>query len=315
MSLSYQMTSYIATGLCPNCLVMILSPSYVSAYHESLVIAAEALASPRAEFDAPRTSAILTSPGVKIVGPMMQCQTCRKSWVIGDASNSLISGSRDLTIGGSRSTLLPAGPPVQKAPEPFPPEPPRQVDLSKCRLLDVADERQIEKYFREERKRYPNNSSATVTREISISSSIKLAVTTESSKLRSHNAVAGITLVGFGTIQGQVQQQLSERYAVTLESTLTVSENVSATIPPYSTIEHIIQWKVLAWAGIALLGKPQRSRPSAVAEVPYEVPLRLTFDHDFVDAEVKKKEREEEPERESKEEEPGRGSIWRRRLR
>ena len=284
---------------------MILSPSYVSAFQESLLTAAEALASRGAGSDALRIpSALLTSPGVENVGSMMHCLTCSKSWVIGDVSNPLTSGSRDLTLGSTNPTLLRAELPAQKAPELFPPEPPRQVDLSKCRLLDVTDERKVEKFLREERRTYPNNSSATVTREISIASSITLRVTIESNKLRSHNAAAGVSLVGFGTIQGRVEQALGERYAVTLESTLTVSENVSATIPPYSTIEHVIQWKVLEWGGIALLGKTQRSLQSVVAEIPYQVPLRLTFDHDFVDVEVKKKE-----------EEPVRGSARRWRLR
>jgi hypothetical protein len=164
------------------------------------------------------------------------------------------------------------------------------VDLSGCYLTAVTEEKQIEKFLWEQRKRYRNNSGSTVTRELSVISSITLTVTTDSSELKSYNAEAGITLLGFAAIQGQVQRQLSERYSVALQSSSSISDKTSVTIKPYSTIEHIIQWKAVTWIGTALLGKPalllgKPALPSSqpIAQVPYQVPVRLTYDDDFID--------------------------------
>jgi hypothetical protein len=80
-----------------------------------------------------------------------------------------------------------------------------------------------------------------------------------------------------------VQQQLSERYSVALESSSSVSDKTSVTIKPYSTIEHIIQWKLVTWIGTALLGKTALPSSQPIARVPYQVPVRLTYDDDFID--------------------------------
>jgi hypothetical protein len=68
-----------------------------------------------------------------------------------------------------------------------------------------------------------------------------------------------------------------------LQNTLSVSETTSVTIPPNSTIEHVIRWKLVSWAGTALLGKLAESHPQALAQIPYEVPFRLTYEDDFFD--------------------------------
>jgi len=150
-------------------------------------------------------------------------------------------------------------------------------------VLAVTQEKKVERLLGEDRKRYRNNSNGTITRKVSITSSRTFTVTIESSKLKSSNAEGGITLLGFAAIHGQVRRQLSQRYAVAVESTFSVSEESSAEVPPYSTIEHIIWWKLVTWIGIAHLGKLVDARsPQFLAEVPYQVPFRLTYDDDFV---------------------------------
>ena len=140
----------------------------------------------------------------------------------------------------------------------------------------------------EARKRYQNNSKSTVTKEITITNSITRGVTIDSSQLRSYDADTGVTIAGFASIQGKIQRQLSTHYSVTLQDTFGVTEKTSIVIPPYSTIEHVIHWKVTSWVGAALLGK---SYSQPVAQIPYQVPLGLTYDDTVVDVPDERKRR------------------------
>jgi hypothetical protein len=173
-----------------------------------------------------------------------------------------------------RSRGLPGGVPNARALTPA-----RKINLARCYVTGVTNQEKIETFLSEERKIYPNNSKvATLTKEVSISNSIVRTVTVESSKLRAHNAEAGVTLFGFATIQGQVQQQLNERYSVTTENSISISEKTTIQVPPASTVEHVIQWKLVSLNGIAVLGESAPSPSSYnLAEVPYQVPLRLTY--------------------------------------
>jgi hypothetical protein len=309
MSLSPEMTGYIRTGRCPHCGVAILSSAYVSQNRLRLRREADKLALRDRRvlllgmFLAPSgvRARVVTENG------SIQCLNCMKFWFAFAVTATFL---RDLATGDPATTgrLAPRSPSsqptlwVRQATE-LPASPPRKVDLSECRLVAVAEEKQVEKFLSEQRKRYQNHSGSTVTRELTVTNSFTLTVTTESSELKSHDMDAGITLFGFAQIRGQVERQLSERYSVTLQSTSSVSDKSSVEIKPYSTVEHIIQWKVVTWTGIALLGKPltfQRAIAQApyqvpqraIAQVPYQVPVRLTYDDDFIDVkdvQVKKK--------------------------
>jgi len=305
MSLTPEMTSYITTGQCPHCGVAILSDTYVSQNSAQLRSAAGQLAVKYADYLALKHIfvvsdwSILAPSGVKAKvtrSGLLQCLNCMKFWQSSALatwqSSALATGfmpgfMRSQAIRSPLITPLSApsqvNPLTRRALEPFPLRPPTSVDLSGCRLASVIEEKQVEKFLWEQRKRYANNSGSTVTRELSVTSSITLTVTTDSSNLKSYNAEAGITLLGFAAIQGQVQQQLSERYSVALESSSSVSDKTSVTIKPYSTIEHIIQWKLVTWIGTALLGKTALPSSQPIARVPYQVPVRLTYDDDFID--------------------------------
>jgi hypothetical protein len=159
----------------------------------------------------------------------------------------------------------------------------RKIDLAGCSVTEIRKLGQIEKHLSEERKRYPNNSkTATLTKEVSVSNAITREVMIESSQLKAHNAEAGITLIGFAAIQGQVQNQLNQTYAVTTQSTITISEATTIEIPPQSIIEHVIQWKVISESGLVILG-PRLPTASRLAEVPYHIPLRLTYTEEIND--------------------------------
>lgn len=157
--------------------------------------------------------------------------------------------------------------------------PVRRVNLAKSYVTAIREQGTTDIFISEERKIYPNNSKvATLTKEVSISNSVARTITVESSKLKAHNAEAGITLIGFVAIQGQIQQQLSERYSVATQNSITISEKTTIQVPPASTVEHVIQWKLVSLNGIAILGEsPRSSLSSSLAEVPYRVPLRLTY--------------------------------------
>ena len=143
-------------------------------------------------------------------------------------------------------------------------------------MIEIKEERQVQTFHSEERETYRNNSPAKVIQERSISQSVTRAVTTESTQLRASNAEAGITILGFAAIQGQIQRQLSQHYVVAMENTLTFNERTTIEIPPYTTVEHIINWKIVSTHGIAVLGKPEIATPG-LAEVPFAIPLRLTY--------------------------------------
>jgi len=111
-----------------------------------------------------------------------------------------------------------------------------------------------------------------------VSNSIVRTVTIEASQLKARNADVGVTLFGFASIQAAVQQQLNQRYSVAMQSSVSISEKTTIQIPPTTVIEHIVRWKLVSLNGLAFIGKPEPSPSSLIlAEVPYQVPLRLTY--------------------------------------
>jgi hypothetical protein len=302
MSLSIEIERYITTGRCPYCGVAILSSNYISLNSIYLRGAANHFASKGKTSNYLAFSAFLAPPRVKAkvikLGqfPAMQCLSCMRYWyfVAWHAAIAYPFSSIQPRTGIIPSTPSPLGSVRRVLTGPSLSQPPRKVDLSGCALVGVTGEKQVEKFLSEQRKMYRNNSGSTVTRELNVTGSWTLTVTTESSKLQSHNAAAGVTLFGFAAIQGRVQRQLSERYSVTSQSTSSVSDKTSVTLKPYMTVEHVIQWKVVTWIGTALLGKPTSAFPGAIAQVPYQVPVRLTYDDDIIDVnnvQTKKKRR------------------------
>jgi hypothetical protein len=175
---------------------------------------------------------------------------------------------------GITPSLQQTPPPAKNAPMPA-----RRVSLAGCHVTEVREIGEIERFLSEERKTYENNSkSATVTKELSVSNSIVRTVTIETSELKGHNAQAGVTLFGFAQIQGTLQQQLNQRYSVATQSSVSISEKTSIQIPPATVIEHVIRWKLISLNGLAFLGKLASPASSLIlAEVPYQVPLRLTY--------------------------------------
>ena len=326
MGLSAEMVSYIKTGHCPCCHEEILSPAHVSQHSDDLRTTALSLlgdlGDPDKEPDRPgpgsgllekfihsalstlETAVVLnykaklvpdTAKALWLGQRQIQCQTCMNSWDIGTpliTSRPQGSPASERPLPPSAAQAVP--PPTAPASTPsvvppiVTPVVPRKVDLTGCDLVAVTGAKQVEIPVEESRKRYQNNSKSTVTKEITITNSITSGVTIDSSQLRSYDVDTGVTVAGFASIQGKVTKQLSTHYSVMLQGTFDVTEKTSIDIPPYSTIEHVIRWKVISWVGAALLGK---SYSQPVAQIPYQVPLRLTYDDTFVDAPEERKRR------------------------
>jgi hypothetical protein len=314
MSLSDEMTHYITTGRCPRCDVIILDPDSIRSHSVRLKNSAEALANAdlRRQKDITditeafrarirplplpvddllqrrRDEMVIAPLGVKVrvEYSMMRCLKCRSTWSIAELQHYARP-----EVGGQRLDNYQIAPrafpgsPQQLRPV-FGAKPPplvREVDLTGCRVIGVMADKKVETPLPVERREYPNNSSAaTLTVEVGISNSITMTVTTEASRVKAHNAQAGVTILGFTAIQAQVQRELSERYAVNVENTFTVSEKLTVEVPPSTTVELLIHWMTVSWNGIAILGKPS-SPTSSFAEVPYSVPARLTYTEELND--------------------------------
>jgi hypothetical protein len=298
MSISREMTKYITTGRCPQCDAQILDRKYVSKNSYKMNSVATGLAgwfNAAREAAAPNKS-VLTPPGAAVRfhggNKHLQCLTCLGTWPTGTTFEEDMK-----SLQSRRDRLLDARLPLPalrsydeiltvRSLRPGRTQPSsqgREVDLAGCSVTEIRKIGQVEKRLSEERKRYPNNSKvATLTKEVSVSNTVTREIMIESSQLKAHNAEAGITFFGFAAIQGQVQQQLNQTYSVTTQNTITISETTTIQIPPQSIIEHVIQWKVISESGLAILGRrlPTASR---LAEVPYEVPLRLTYTEEIND--------------------------------
>jgi hypothetical protein len=148
----------------------------------------------------------------------------------------------------------------------------RSIDLSGCSVTDLQEEKPIEVPWYTERNIYPNNTAkSAVTKKVNLINEHAKTVTIESDKLKAHNAGANVNILGFAAIQGQVQQQVGERYSVATQNTITFSEETTIEIPPGSAVEHVIQWIFVYHTGLAILGQPSDASYSRLAEVPYRV--------------------------------------------
>jgi hypothetical protein len=252
-TLTPQMTHYITTGTCPYCGVAILPPDYISRNGQDMLGRLE-----RWWYRLPEELLAPAGAKVEVDDRDMTCMTCMTMWEIFQPYPS----SWDRV----RFTATPTRSP--------------SIDVADYQLIDVKDEQQIETVLGETKKKYSNDSSvATITQEISISNSVTRAVTTEDEKIKASGGQAGVQIFGFATIEGQIQQQLSHRYSVETEQTLSISEKTTIEIPPLSTIEHTITWKLVGFKGNAILGKTSMT----LVEVPYWIPRRLTYDSDVRD--------------------------------
>lgn len=300
--LSTEMTQYITEGTCPRCGVAILSPDYARQHRQAMQDRIQdfrmSLRLSQRNLDQFFNDP-LTPLGAKVECSgisRMKCLTCMNTWRFYAPMDT--------------QQALRAQPVLELPPDPDPPwlprsarpnsrptlrfagvDPPlaadsadligwrpraaRAINLQNYRLVAVKEEQRTSTVLRKETKTYPNASSGRITPRVGITDSVTKTVSFEDSKIKASGGQTGINILGFATIQGQIQQELSQKYAVEVQRTLSVSEEVQIEVPPHSAIELSITWKMEWFNGTAVLGStPGTDR----VEVPYFIPHRLTFD-------------------------------------
>ena len=303
MELSPAMIHYVTTGRCPYCNTTILSQEYVASskdagfrFKDLRAVAEQYVRHPRSiksiSVNAParrrfvRTMReleleVLAPAGTKVeitADEHVRCLTCLNQWPIAltGPGTSLLPRRDQPTVSPRPSWSaplqrgFPATPASQATPSPV-----KSINVANYQLLGVKDEQQTEAVLSETSKQYSNDSKVvTVTQEISITNSVTGTVVTEADNIRVSGTQTGFQILGFATIQGQIQHQLGQRYSVQTQNTLSISEKTTIQIPPLSTIEHIITWKMEYVKGNAILGRFLMTS----VEVPYRIPRRLTYD-------------------------------------
>jgi hypothetical protein len=258
--------------------VAILSPEYVSQYRAGML--AEALII-KNSIRAVYWLSSITPPGAKVAYKdpnEMKCLTCNNTWHVYQPQGASPPGQ---TLLGTQSVLKPrtASNPWAASSRgalirPTPP-PARNINVKNYHLLGVKDEQQIETVLRTDTKPYSNPTSGTLTPKVIITESVMESVTFETNKIKTSGGQAGVQILGFANIQGQIQQQLNQRYARQIQRTLTVSEEIQIEVPPHTAIEFSIIWKMVWLKGTAILGQVFGTDR---VEVPYTTPYRLTFE-------------------------------------
>jgi len=288
ISLSDEMNQYMSKGTCPRCGVVILSPEYIRQHDAAMraAVLSNWSKGPILRSIVPMLATDALTPAGAIVarsrGDELQCLTCQKSWNFYRTSN--LNPAQRFTsqygtpgIAGYKRQAFgqPAVPNYTAAFRGLSTPAATTINVAGYRLKSIKDEQQIEAVLRTEKKTYPNNSKGRVTPKVSLTDSVTRSVTIESNSVKASGGQAGIQILGFAAIQGQIQQQLSQRNAVQTQQTLTFSEEIQVEVPPHSTIELTITWKLIWLKGTAILGPLVGL---ARVEVPYFVPHRLTFD-------------------------------------
>jgi hypothetical protein len=292
MALSPKMSSYIKTGRCPHCNAVLLTDEYVrldasaleqaairigqGLYDQSLVTGILGRRTQREAdeelLSGPARKAMLIRTAPNGV-PDVQCQVCMQKWRI----NALllikgrdISGPLGVKLAADRLAQAPNTPSGRVA---------GSIDLSGCRVTGLLERRSVEMpWGAEERKTYSNRTTgSSMTKEVTISKELTRTVTVESDKLKAHNAGASVNIVGFAAIQGQVQDQIGERYSVASQATFTKSGTTRFEIPPGTSVVHVIHWVATCKTGLAILGRPSDPTYSRLAEVPYILPWDLDY--------------------------------------
>lgn len=310
-SLSAEMMQYVSEGTCPRCGVAILSPDYARQHRQAMqdrvldfkLSISLAFGQSRQNPDQPINDPLVPA-GAKavctgIVG--MKCLTCMKTWPFFPPKE--ISTETPQVLWPSPSLKLPAVPDPPPPARPARPNTPRTlrpptadqppaarstdlttqwrrrygpaINLENYRLVAVKEGQPTSTVLRKETKTYPNGSSGRITPKVAITDSVTKVVTFETNKIKAFGGQTGVTILGFASIQGQIQQQLGQKHAVEVQRTLSVSEEVQIEVPPHSAIELSITWKMEWFNGTAVLG----STPGTDSvEVPYSIQHRLSFD-------------------------------------
>ncbi|MEU1177586.1 hypothetical protein ABZ464_08050 [Streptomyces sp. NPDC005820] len=243
------MKAYAATGLCPHCGRRVLDEPLPGAVLDALrhdQFLPDSLAPFGAQVSLSRWRARMT------------CRLCGEHWPVrqpffGDAA---AHRRRERRTGG--------------------------IDVSGSRILGIEETGgQEEQVIEVERHPFTNSSrTAPATRQLEISNSIERTVQIESGSAARRGGGATVSVLGLGSVMGQLEQEVSQRYALSSRSSLTVRESVSVEVAPRTAVELVVEWKTVCARGDIRLGTGRRGED---ALIPYRVPIRLTFEAEVRD--------------------------------
>ncbi|MBL1108334.1 hypothetical protein JK361_27725 [Streptomyces sp. 5-8] len=237
------MKAYAATGLCPHCGRKVLDSPLPGTVIDAL----------RYDQFLPDSLAPYGAPvSLSRFRARMTCQICGEHWPVRQPflGNGMARRRRERRTGS--------------------------VDVSGSRILGIEESGELEEQVIEiERHPFTNSSrTAPATRQLEISNSIERTAQIDSSSVSRHGGGATLSVLGLGSVMGQLQQEISQRYALTSRSSLTVRESVSVEVAPRTAVELVVEWKTVCARGDIRLGTGRRGQD---ALVPYRVPVRLTF--------------------------------------
>ncbi|WP_159401254.1 hypothetical protein [Streptomyces sp. NRRL B-24484] len=116
---------------------------------------------------------------------------------------------------------------------------------------------------------------AKTTRTVTVSRTVRREVGIDLSKAKVRAGEYGLMVIGAGDIKRQIREELTHKFSVSTQGEFTVEDSVGIEVKPRSAVELIIDWKLRYQRGTA----SALTADGITIEIPYELPLRLTFDH------------------------------------
>jgi hypothetical protein len=151
-----------------------------------------------------------------------------------------------------------------------------EVDLTGAKLADITEEGQYDILIGTERiSAGSEGSGAKTTRSVRVSRTVRRTIEIDFSRAKGRDREGSLTLVGTSAVKRRIQEELTQKFSISTQDEFTLEDSVGVEVLPLSAIELIINWKLRCQRGTAWVTTDEGE---AVA-VPYELPLRLTFDH------------------------------------
>ncbi|MFF3334193.1 hypothetical protein ACFYWX_32390 [Streptomyces sp. NPDC002888] len=148
------------------------------------------------------------------------------------------------------------------------------LNPNEFRFARVVETPRTEAFARTERKVARNNTAATITDTEEISWTVARSVTVDHQRATIHGSNATLTVAGFASLGQTLQAELRGAYALSTEMTLTRTKTVSAEIPPRSSIELVLTWKIIRQPGIGQF----TGMEGLHVDIPFEVDMDLALD-------------------------------------
>jgi len=119
-----------------------------------------------------------------------------------------------------------------------------------------------------------SNSSSSSVETLHITHSTEFAISFDEERATMAGAGTTVSIVGFGGIEGNVQQTLRRHHSVGVTSTFTVQRISEVTVPAHKHVRVTLSWKRIWQDGIVNL----TTRGGLEIAMPYALTVDLSFD-------------------------------------